>query len=84
MPRCLRIIKVVPRDVGNRMKKIRLLSRSCLRHCQEVINAVTSQEDTTYVDETLRKLDVMSCTSMLHTHYYYFLSSSFNLVYVIN
>lgn len=57
MPRCLRIIKVVPRDVGNRMKKIKLLSRGCLRR-RAMINAMISQEDTPHIDETLIKSDI--------------------------
>lgn len=57
MPRCLRIIKVVPRDVGNRMKKIKLLSRGCLRR-RAMINAMISQEDTPHIDETLVKSDI--------------------------
>lgn len=51
MPRCLRIIKVVPRDAGNRMKKIKLFSRVRLRR-RTVINAMISQESTPYVGKT--------------------------------
>lgn len=74
MPRCLRIIKVVPRDVGNRMKKIRLLSRSCLRHRQAVINAITSQEDTTYVDENSEKVGCNVMYFHVNIDYYFFSS----------
>lgn len=51
MPRCLRIIKVVPRDVGNRMKKIKLLSRGGLKH-RTVINVTLPQNDNPRADET--------------------------------
>lgn len=63
MLRCLRIIKVVPRDVGNRMKKIELLSRG--RRRRAVINAMISQEDTPrVVGGTSIKSDVRRYVSM--------------------
>lgn len=64
MPRCLRIIKVVPRDVGNRMKKIKLLLRASAFRRRAVINAAISQEDTPCVaDETSIKSNIRRCVS---------------------
>lgn len=84
MPRCLRIIKVVPRDVGNRMKKIKLLSRGCLR-CRAMINAMISQEDTPHIDETLIKSNICRYVSShvytrQYIHYLSFPPSFFNLL----